>query len=54
MNEKESGQAHIPHAQTLHAWQSCAHNEWQCHAFGMGQSDKKNHNRISVIIGYTQ
>lgn len=38
-NERKSEQAFIPHAPTL--CDSVAQNVWQCHAFWIGQSDKK-------------
>lgn len=45
-NERKSEQAFIPHAPTL--CDSVAQNLWQCHAFWIGQSDKK------IIIKYQQ
>ena len=45
-NERKSGQAHIPQAQTL--LESVAHNECQCHVLVMGHRTE-SHNRIFVI-----
>lgn len=47
LNERKSEQAYIPHAPTLLG--NAAHNEWQCHAIGMGNLTEI-HNQISILL----
>ena len=46
INIIKSKQAYIPHTPKL--LKSAAYNEWQCHAFMMG-NQTENHNRIQIF-----
>ena len=50
--ERKSEQAYIPQALTMLDNSSHNQHQWHCHALLVGNRNE-NHNRISVLIGYT-